>query len=169
MVLDAESQAGLGEGLPELRAAVGVDAEEADLCLAVHRQHDLLEDAGHGGRALATTLGPGEAEAARAVDEGVLPDRADALELAEVHRVGEELGAHDGRAEVQDPRSLDGADLAQGPLGERAALGGRERLRGGESQTAAQTRAAQHVAYAAVADPPGAVAGEAQGAGDGAL
>jgi hypothetical protein len=67
-------------------------------------------------------------------------------------------------------RGLDGADLAQRPLGERAALGGRERLgRGQTRQTPARSGAGEHVAHPATGDAPGAEARQGQGCGDRAL
>ena len=71
---------------------------------------------------LSPAIDPGDAERAGAVDRGELPDLADALELADVEGVEEELLARHVRADVDRLRPLDGADLAQDPLGQRPAL-----------------------------------------------
>jgi hypothetical protein len=125
------------------------------------------EEASHDRARLVAGDDPGDPEARRAIDRRELPDLADALEVADVEGIEEELVPGHIGADVDRPRPLDRADLAEDPLGQRATLGGSQALgRGEPRQAPPEPGPAEDVGHPAVADPPAAVAGRGQDEGD---
>jgi hypothetical protein len=134
------------------------------------RQDVLAQEAGHGRGALGAGDDAGHGERAGTIDRTELPDLAHTLEVAHVEGVEEELLAGLVRADVHGPRTLDGPDLPEYPIGQWATFRCREALGRSQAREApSEARPAEHVAHAAVADRPATEAGPGESIGDGAL
>jgi hypothetical protein len=128
---------------------------------------DLAEEPGGRGGGFLSGDDPGEAEAGCAVDGGVLPQLAHALELADVHGVEEDLLANHIGAQMPVLDVLLRAQVAQRPFGQRSALGRGQRLGGGQPHPhPVEPGGAQHEMDRAVADPPAAEPRPGQPGGD---
>ena len=134
---DALATAGGAEGGFELMTAIHRDLLQGDAQLLVDRQHVLLQELRRGCRAALPRHRTGEAKRAGPVHRRVLPDLAHAFEGAHVHGVDEELGARGGAAQVADLGPFQAAEVAQGALGEQAALTGGPRFGRGQARQGA--------------------------------
>ncbi len=139
----------------ELRPAIHHHLLKGDPGLGVGGCDVALEELGRGPGALLAAADLREAERAGPVDRRVLPDLAHPFQPADEHGVQEHLLTEDIRADVA-VLDLPGPQVAQRPLGDGTALGGRQGLRRGKARAhPGKPGPVKDVGHPAVGDGPG--------------